>query len=63
MGKLKSVYATNSHNQRWKLIKTIANGDIVTSDSSQLRIAEEALFSAHQSELESAYVIRVLICC
>lgn len=58
-----SVYAKNSHNWREKLIKVITNGDIAVSKSSQPRVALEALFSADQSELESAYVIRVLICC
>ena len=58
-----SVYVKNPHNWREKLIKVIRNGDIAVSKSSQPRIASVALFCAHQSELESAYVIRVLICC
>lgn len=53
----------NSQHCKEKLIKIIANCDIAAYKFCEGRIALEALFCAHQSELESAYVIRVLICC
>lgn len=63
MGNQNSFMPKNSYEAERKMVQEINNSVIAPSKSTEAWIAFRALFSSHQSELESAYVIHVLICC